>query len=659
MNRPGSNAARGRRPGIARPVALLLLLCPLATGRASPPQDTAAPAADLWSVYRIGGQAVGYIRETTSARPAGGATTRVRMLVVINRLGNKVEIQADSSYEEADDGVLQRSRTESCTSRQKTLVDAGIADGKVTLRTRTGDRSYERTIESAGRLLGPEAARRLCVEKLRAAADAWEYRTFSPELQGLTRISFRVIGKEEVELAGRKIAATKVEQTIGGYPAKRTVWLDGEGRTLRQTEPGPFGVSEVLRTDRVTALAAAGGDELRGEMFARTLVRSNIRLPSPRSLGRVRVRLVQKDPGLGWPEFEGNGQSVMSKEPGSLVLEIRRPEPAPAASRPVADSAPLHDFLAANAVVQSDDPEVKRIAREVVGAETDVAAAALKLRDWVNRNMRFDLGIAVAPASEVVRNRGGTCIAYSVLLASLLRAEGIPTRVVMGYVYVAGVWGGHAWVEYRAGDRWVPVDAAVPGPGACDAARLICFRSSLRDGIGPHMGALLQLYGNVDVRVLEYELDGKTTAVPADARPFQVDGDTYRNPWLGVTLEKPAGYRFAKMDAVYPESAVLELLGPKGEVVRLSLENRGGETDAHAAALAKLRDHKFEGPGTKQRIAGRDALAVGGDRKAGAALVSRGDVWVLTAEAENAPRLLEEVASRLQLAPGAAPGNHR
>jgi hypothetical protein len=644
-----------RRLPYIRPV--LLLLCLLATGRSNPPQDTPAPAADLWSVYRIGGQSVGYIRETTSALPGGGAKTQVRMLIVINRLGNKVEIQADSGYEESADGALRKVRCESSASRQKTLVEAEIADSRLTLKSRTGDRSYEHAIEYAGRLLGPEAARRQSAEKLRAAGDTCEYRTFSPELQGITKISSRVLAREEVELAGRKVPALKVEQTIEGYPAKRTVWLDGEGRTLRQTEPGPFGVSEVVRADRATALAAAGGGELRGEMYAQTLGRSNVRLPSPRSLGRVRVRLVQKDRGLGWPEFEGNGQTVIAKESGSLTLDIRRPEPAPRASRPVADSAELHDFLAANAVLQSDDPEVRRVAREVVGAETDVAKAALKLRDWVHRNMRFDLGIAVAPASEVVRNRGGTCIAYSVLLASLLRAEGIPSRVVMGSVYVAGIWGGHAWVEYRAGDHWVPIDAAIPSPGACDAARLACFRSALRDGVGPHMGSLLQLYGNVDVLVTEYDLDGKTTTVPADARPFLADGDVYRNPWLGVALEKPAGFRFGKMDAVYPETAVVELLGPKGEVVRLSQESVGGVADPGAEVLDALRERKLEGSEAKRRVAGREAVVVGRGRKAGLAFADRADVWVLTVEAENAPQLLDEVAARLRLAPPAAEGH--
>jgi hypothetical protein len=342
---------------------------------------------------------------------------------------------------------------------------------------------------------------------------------------------------------------------------------------------------------------------------------------------------------------------VISKQAGFLILEIRQGETAPPARRPAADTPELHDFLAADAIVQSDDPEVRRIAREVVGTETNTPTAARKLRDWVNQNMRFDLGIAVAPASEVVRNRGGTCIAYSVLLASLLRAEGIPARIVMGYVYVAGIWGGHAWVEYRAGESWVAIDAAVVGPARCDAARLICFRSSLRDGIGPHLGSLLQLYGNVEIRTQEYECDGKSTKVPDGAKPFEIDGDTYRNVWLGIELKKPATFRFGKMDQVYPDESVLELLGVHGEIVRLRQESVGRHSDSSEAAKAALGDQKLDGPVKKQRVAGRDALSSGVGRKACLTLVDRTDVWVLTVEADDASRLLDEIAAGFKLLP--------
>jgi transglutaminase-like putative cysteine protease len=64
------------------------------------------------------------------------------------------------------------------------------------------------------------------------------------------------------------------------------------------------------------------------------------------------------------------------------------------------------------------------------------------------------------PASEVVRNRRGTCFGYAVLLASLARAAGIPSRFRMGFAYTHGVWGDHAWVEMLVGKQWVPMDAA-------------------------------------------------------------------------------------------------------------------------------------------------------------------------------------------------------
>jgi transglutaminase-like putative cysteine protease len=644
---------RTRFARLDRLPALLLLLVAGAISGAEHPQTAqeAAPAVDCWSTYSIGGQAVGYIREAMWTRDAGGATTRVQVLVIINRLGNKVEIAADTSYEEGSDGRLRSVRSEMSSSKQKTLVEADIVAGQVALRVRAGDREYKRMLDVAGVVLGPEAANRLLAAKLKAAGDAADYQTFSPEMQKVIKISWRAIGAETIDLSGRKLAAIKAEQIIEGYPAKRTVWIDGEGRTLRANEPGPFGATEVARTDRATALAAASAGELRGEMYDRTLVRANIRLPQPRSIRRIQLQLMQKDKSLGWPEFEGPGQRVIRQEPGSILLEICQPDRQPPARRPATETPSMRDYLMPNAILQSDDAEVRRIAREVVGSDTDVAASALRLRDWVHRNMQFDAGIAVAPSSEVARNRRGTCAAYAVLLASLLRAEGIPARVVMGSVYVAGAWGGHAWVEYRAGDSWLPLDAALPSAGVSDAARLACFRSSLRDGIGPHLGSLLQLYGNVDIRVTEYEVNGKTTRVADGARPYVVDGDTYRNPWLGVAVTKPAGFRFGKMDAVYPETSVLELLGPRGEIVHISLCDLGPAADSAAAARDRLRDSKLEGPERRQRIAGREAVVIANARRAGLALVEGADVWVLTVEGDDAPRLLEDVAGRLQFLP--------
>jgi transglutaminase-like putative cysteine protease len=82
-------------------------------------------------------------------------------------------------------------------------------------------------------------------------------------------------------------------------------------------------------------------------------------------------------------------------------------------TRPTKADRSLREFLEPNAVVQSDGAEVRRIAHEVAGDETDIVRAACRLRDRVHRNMTLDLGIAVTPASEVIRQRKGTCVAAS------------------------------------------------------------------------------------------------------------------------------------------------------------------------------------------------------------------------------------------------------
>jgi len=611
--------------------------------------EQAAPLADLWSLFRMGGQPVGYVHETSTPMETGGTRTKIDVLVVINRLGSRVEIKGTSTYDEAEDGQLLHIQAENSSSKQKTMIKAAVQGDGLLLHTATGAKDYQRKIIFKDKLLGPEGARRKTAQMLKNVGDVAAYQTFIPEMEAVTKVTRKVLAKETLNLGTAQIAVIKAEEVLEGYPAKRTLWLDQDGRVVRQVEPGPFGATELHRSDRLAALRAAAGTELPAEMYDQTLVRSNIRLPSPRSMSRLLLRLTQKDPNLGWPEFDSPTQKIVSREGHSLLVESRQQKAGPTTTRPVADSPALHEYLTPNALIQSDDAEVRRLALQVVGNEADVGQAARKLQGWVSMNMQLDMGVAVAPASEIVRNRRGTCVAYSVLLASLLRASGIPSQLVMGTVYISGCWGGHAWVEFWTGDRWQPIDSALPGPGDCDAARLACMRSSLKNGMGPHMGSLLQLYSNVAISIAEFDGEGHSTRVPVSAKPFQIDGNTYRSPWLGVEITKPASFRFAKMDAVYPDSTILEILGPTGAVVRLRQEGMHRNSTAEAACKSCLRELKLDGPETRQRVAERDAIVSATLRKAGLAFVDRTDVWVLTAEGESAAKLLTEIGASLKI----------
>jgi hypothetical protein len=313
---------------------------------------------------------------------------------------------------------------------------------------------------------------------------------------------------------------------------------------------------------------------------------------------------------------------VLEKTGDSVMLKITRPEPQGSAPQGSAtdSGAAMKPYLAANALLQSDDATIVNIAGEVVGKERDPWRAARALQIWTSENMQFDAGIAIAPASEVARNRRGTCFGYSMLLGALTRAAGIPSRLRMGYVYAGGIWGGHAWIDVRIKGRWIPLDAALYSPGAADAARFSFFTSALEEGTLAQMGSLAQLFGNVDVAIVEYTVNGHVVSVPGNAAAYSIEGNTYRDPWLGFSIEKPGDFRFTDTGAVWPNKAVVAMEGPGGR--RVEVENL-------SASLPVKAPEK--------------------DSPASRTIAARGAVWVVKASGEDAAELVKRIASTLVL----------
>jgi hypothetical protein len=266
--------------------------------------------------------------------------------------------------------------------------------------------------------------------------------------------------------------------------------------------------------------------------------------------------------------------------------------------------------------------------------------------------MKFDLGIVFAPATEIIRNRRGTCVGYATLLATLARAAGIPSRIVMGYVYALGMFGGHAWAEVLIGESWVPLDAAIVNAGVADATRVSLMVSSLAAGLADvGLGALQQVFGQVGIEIMEFEVGAKVYRVPQGTPPYSVAGDRYENPWLGISLEKPAGFRYGKLDAVWPDRTVAGLERPEGEKAALEQHEIYPWENPEAAVWPKLE--KLVPGGKRDRLKLRQAEALvldAGDGQRSALAIIRGlETWVIRADGKDAPRVVRQLAQSVQL----------
>ena len=150
-----------------------------------------------------------------------------------------------------------------------------------------------------------------------------------------------------------------------------------------------------------------------------------------------------------------------------------------------------------NVLVTSEDRQVKQLALKATRGVDDPWQKAVRIQDWVYKNItEKNFSVAFAAANEVARNRSGDCTEHAVLAAAMCRAVGIPSRVVIGLVYVKNQsgFGFHMWDEVYVNQRWVAIDPAW-NESTVDAAHIKIAESSL-DGVAPFEAVLADTPGH-------------------------------------------------------------------------------------------------------------------------------------------------------------------
>jgi hypothetical protein len=624
---------------------------------------SAGRPAEEWYSVLLAGHKAGYLFQRTEQIERQGKPllrTLSETKIVLNRLGTRVEMLSNAEYFETENGRLMEVESELKYSALPVRTEARVEDGQVAMKTFSGGSVQERKIPFSGELLGPEGMRLASERSLKKPGDSVTFQSFLPELTQLVLVSQTLIAVERLPGAGPQREALRVEESYLTYPQKRTVWLDRQGRTLRSSDSSPFGELTICLTTKQEALDLAQAGNIPTEQFLNTLVRANIRLPQARLIDSMILRLEKKSKPAetSWPAFDAFGQTILNKSGEMLTLKIERPAalsgrpatnasiaPSKAGRRPSEPPAQMEEMTRSNLYLNSDDAFLKKTVDETLAGESDPFRRALLLRNWVSGHMQFDLGIAFAPSSEIIRNLKGTCAEYAILLAAMLRAAGIPSRFLMGYVYLNGMWGGHAWVEAYIGGLWLPFDAAVIGPGVADAARFALAGSSLNEGLGELLAGGQSLFGNIGVTVLGYGLEGKKIEVDPRAPVSIVRGDRYFNAGLMMRIRKPAGFIFTDLDKTWPDRTLLAMKGPEGETLRIDQDQWRPGKNSEEQAFGLLESLLPGGVRSRLEYRGRLCPLVKAPGKAAASIVDGVDIWLVEAEGGRALELLKTILS--------------
>jgi transglutaminase-like putative cysteine protease len=224
---------------------------------------------------------------------------------------------------------------------------------------------------------------------------------------------------------------------------------------------------------------------------ARGLAAGDLQL-APRWSGEVALRLapVGAPPHVDAPE-DGHAELRTPPNVHYVAYSADLIGPAQAGGAAPGDTPGLSDEARASylQLPAALGPRVGALARDLAAGASSPAAVVHAVTTWLRTTHAYTLRLpAVAPGMDpaesfLFETRSGHCEYFATAAALLLRAAGVPTRYVNGYL--GGEWNdighyvavrdnrAHSWIEaYLPGVGWTRVDATPPLPTTARAGRL-------------------------------------------------------------------------------------------------------------------------------------------------------------------------------------------
>lgn len=316
--------------------------------------------------------------------------------------------------------------------------------------------------------------------------DTRTFSIFDMATMGQTPIVVRILGKESIVNMGTRKDATRVSVSFKGVD--QSAWISEDGEVLREEGFLGMRLEKVGRHEALYGLPVTSSQDL----TKAASVASNVNIGNPSDLQQLQVRIQ----GISFDDLQMNGgrQSLSGN-----ILTITKENILTISSGPVSDLATAPEisaFLKPSPFIQSDHEIIKNKARQIVSDIDAPLGKVKKLVDWVYKNIKKRPVISLPDAISILESRVGDCNEHAVLLAALLRAASIPTKIETGLVYLNGRFYYHAWNLVYIGS-WVTVDALF-GQIPADVTHIRVTTGTEREQLD-----LLGLIGKIRLEVLE------------------------------------------------------------------------------------------------------------------------------------------------------------
>ena len=302
-------------------------------------------------------------------------------------------------------------------------------------------------------------------------------------------LNVEVLGKDYLMSMGKRKSVYKMKGSFDGFDTM--IWLTEQGEVLREDSPTGFSLVKEEK-DSAVKLTKPSID-----VVTQVSIPFNL-LVSTDTIKYLKVRLSGID--LKRLEVDGGRQRLKgdvleitqeSREsmvvhdlPSTLFLEEGR-------------GIFLNEYLKETTFVQSKDPAIVALSKEIIGEQRDLLEMTRMIYEWVYKNIKKVPMITMPVATEVLSMRQGDCNEHAVLFTALSRSAGIPTRIASGLTYRNGSFYYHAWPEVYF-NEWVAVDPTL-GQFPADASHIRLLTGDIDKQV-----QLISIIGKLKLEGIEY-----------------------------------------------------------------------------------------------------------------------------------------------------------
>ncbi len=418
---------------------------------------------EQYFLSKIKNNKIGYISVIQKEKTSDGKSLIITDRYSENqfkRLGYSVKASITTQYTEDKEGKpVSFSAIIEGIGEDTKIKGEFTSDNKLTITTEiNGIKKAEEINLYNKKILFPHAIEKLFRDN--PDKNLIEYFTVDPATGGrIINVSSEKISTEKIPSLSAVEEFSKYKTVIDLLPnVENFEWRNSNGKIVREIS-SIFDMEEIaVNKDKIFD---ATGDS---DLFYQSLIPVDAVIKDPFNLEDASYKVETKNISPEDIFVNDDRQRVIQVKGNIVYLKVKNEANKDKFKYPFSTKG-YSEYLKSGPYIMPNEEDIKNQALSLVKSEKDAYQISKKFEKWVYENItNKDFSVNFANASYVYKQKTGDCTEHSILLASMLRAVGIPSKVVVGLLYSnspekAFVY--HMWVKAYVG-KWVNLDPSFP-----------------------------------------------------------------------------------------------------------------------------------------------------------------------------------------------------